>query len=92
MDTRVLLDVVIKEKLMSLESAIQKITSFPAQKFHLSRRGLIKNGHFADLTLFSAAPSLGINIREVLVNGMLALSNGELGSKTSGMVLCRSEN
>jgi N-acyl-D-amino-acid deacylase len=40
------------KKLFSLAEAIHKMTELPAQRYGLSKRGLIREGHFADLTLF----------------------------------------
>ena len=42
---------------MPLEQAIRKITSLPAQREHLVGRGLIKEGFFADITIFDPPPS-----------------------------------
>lgn len=81
------LEIALSEKLMSLEAAIQKITSVPAKKYHILRRGLIKNGYFADLTLFSTDTSNKIKIKQVLVSGELVVLEGELLNGTSGMVL-----
>ncbi|MGZ7073573.1 MAG: N-acyl-D-amino-acid deacylase family protein, partial [Candidatus Angelobacter sp.] len=39
-------------QLLPLEQAIRKITSLPAQREHLVGRGLIKEGFFADITIF----------------------------------------
>jgi N-acyl-D-amino-acid deacylase len=41
-----------EEKLLSLEQAVRKITSFPVQRFKLGRRGLIVPGYRADLVVF----------------------------------------
>src|SRR5205823_11715890 len=38
--------------LLPLEQAIRKITSLPAQREHLTNRGLLKEGYFADVTIF----------------------------------------
>jgi N-acyl-D-aspartate/D-glutamate deacylase len=40
-------------KLIPLEQAVRKITSLPAQREHLVGRGLIKEGFFADITIFN---------------------------------------
>ena len=77
----------LKENLMSLESAIKKITSLPAEKFHLKNRGLIKNGYFADVVLFSANALGEIEIKHVFVNGKHAVSQKELISGTGGMIM-----
>src|SRR6202012_371232 len=43
-----------EEKLVTLPEAIRKMTSLPAQRFGLSNRGLIREGHHADLVLFDS--------------------------------------
>jgi N-acyl-D-amino-acid deacylase len=50
--TRVLGHYVRELKLLSLEEAVRKMTSFPAARFQLWDRGLIRAGHAADLVLF----------------------------------------
>jgi N-acyl-D-aspartate/D-glutamate deacylase len=71
-----------------------------AEKFGLSRRGIIAEGYFADLVLLDAAtindaatfddpakPAEGIHA--VLVNGVIVLNNGELRPERPGRVLRR---
>jgi N-acyl-D-amino-acid deacylase len=41
-----------EKKLLTLEEAVRKMTSFPARRFKLGRRGLIAPGHAADLIVF----------------------------------------
>ncbi|HEU5140166.1 MAG TPA: D-aminoacylase [Bacillales bacterium] len=41
-----------EKKILSLEQAVRKVTSFPAQRFSLGKRGLIVPGYHADLTVF----------------------------------------
>ena len=41
-----------EENLFSLADAVHKMTAMPAQRFGLAQRGLIREGNFADLTLF----------------------------------------
>jgi len=41
-----------EEKLFSVAQAIHKMTGMPAQRFGLAKRGIIRQGYFADLTLF----------------------------------------
>jgi N-acyl-D-amino-acid deacylase len=41
-----------EKKLLTLEEAVRKVTSFPAARFGLHGRGLIKPGHAADLIIF----------------------------------------
>jgi N-acyl-D-amino-acid deacylase len=53
--TRILGHYVREKKLLSLEEAVRKMTSFPASRFGLSDRGSIRPGQVADLVLFDAA-------------------------------------
>ena len=41
-----------EKKLLTLEEAIRKMTSFPARRFRLGKRGLIAPGYAADLVVF----------------------------------------
>ncbi|WP_135557365.1 N-acyl-D-amino-acid deacylase family protein [Paenibacillus cymbidii] len=41
-----------EQRLLTLEQAVRKITSFPAQRFRMSGRGLVQEGCVADLTIF----------------------------------------
>ncbi len=83
--TRVLGRYVREQKLMPLETAIQKMTSLAAENAGIKNRGLIAPGYFADLVLFdpdtiidnatienSTAISTGVN--HVWVNGKLVYS------------------
>jgi N-acyl-D-aspartate/D-glutamate deacylase len=49
---RVLGHYVRERKLLSLEQAVHKMTGLSARRFGLQRRGLIKQGHAADLVVF----------------------------------------
>src|SRR5437588_10711245 len=39
------------EKLLPLEEAVRKLTSLPAENLGLDRRGLLKEGYFADVVV-----------------------------------------
>ena len=51
-NARVLGKYVREEKVISLEEAIRRMTSLPAQKFQLKDRGLLKEGMAADIVIF----------------------------------------
>jgi N-acyl-D-amino-acid deacylase len=100
---RVLGKYVREEKVISLEEGVAKMTGRTAKKLGLSKRGIICEGCFADITIFnpdtvadtatftdSRRHAEGINF--VIVNGRIALENGhitELGAGGSGRVLRR---
>ncbi|HEU5403804.1 MAG TPA: D-aminoacylase [Terriglobales bacterium] len=84
--------------LMALPDAIRKITSLPAQREHLTGRGLLKPGFFADVTIFDpktiedtatyeqpAQQSRGV--KYVFVNGQLEFEDGHLTGITAGQAL-----
>jgi N-acyl-D-amino-acid deacylase len=97
-NAKVLSQYVRNEKLISLEEAVRRMTSLPAQKFGLKDRGLIKEGMAADILVFDEnqvqdlstfdkphAYSKGIDV--VIVNGKLVVENGiHLGTR-SGVAL-----
>ena len=95
---RVIAEYARNRKLISLETAIHKMTGFPAARMGLSDRGLIKVGMCADLVLFdyekindtpsftkSNVPCEGII--QVYVNGVLTAENGVHTKQTAGKVL-----
>ena len=51
-NARVLAKYVREEKIISLEEAIRRMTSLPAQKFQLNNRGLLREGYAADIVIF----------------------------------------
>jgi len=86
------------EHLLPLEQGIRKITSLPAQREHLRDRGLLKEGFFADVTIFDPASiidkatyenpvQLSQGVKYVLVNGQLEYEDGHLTGVTAGRVL-----
>ncbi len=88
------LSMTVPEKIMPLEEAIKKITLEPARKFDLIGRGVIKEGNFADLTLFSlgeqaenVAGRKNAEIKAVVVNGGVVLKDGGTTGRLSGRAL-----
>ncbi len=85
-------------QLMPLEQAIRKITSLPAQREHLTGRGLIKEGFFADITIFdpdniidkatyTQPAQLAEGVKYVIVNGQVAFENGKATGAMPGKPL-----
>jgi len=97
---RVLGRYVREEAVLSLEEAVRKMTSLPAETFGLKRKGLIKVGFDADLVVFDPRtvidrstfeePNRGpAGIDHVFVNGRPAVEKNRILGATSGQVLRR---
>ena len=85
---RVLARYVRDEKRVTIEDAIRRMTSHPASVLGLSDRGSLKKGYFADVVVFDPAKiqdhatyvkphQYATGVSQVIVNGVLALENGE---------------
>ena len=85
---RVLARYVRDEKRVTIEDAIRRMTSHPASVLGLSDRGSLKEGYFADVVVFDPAKiqdhatyvkphQYATGVSQVIVNGVLALENGE---------------
>lgn len=96
--TRVLGEYVRERKIIGLEEAIRKMTSLPAQTMRLKDRGMIREGYYADLTIFDPAEVKDLatfavphqhsrGITHVLVNGRLVLKRGNVTGARPGMVI-----
>jgi N-acyl-D-amino-acid deacylase len=97
-NARVLAKYVREEKVLSLEEAIRRMTSLPAQKFRLSDRGLIRPGMAADIVIFNENNVQDLSSFEkphqyakgfqyVIVNGALVVENGQHTGVRSGKPL-----
>jgi N-acyl-D-amino-acid deacylase len=86
-NARVLGLYVREKKTIPLEGAIHKMTGLPASHFHLSGRGLIKEGYAADLVLFDPAKvgdaatfekphAYAMGFPYILVNGVPVIDGG----------------
>jgi N-acyl-D-amino-acid deacylase len=80
---------VMDKKLLTLNGAIEKITSMPAARLGLKRKGTLSVGADADITIFDPLsikdeatyqePMKGPSgIEYVIINGQIALKNGEI--------------
>ena len=92
---RVLGRYVREKNVLSLEEAVRKMTSLPAEVFGFKKKGIIKEGFDADLCLFdkntirdrgtlenfNIKPS---GIEYVFVNGKIAFQNGTYTGVHSG--------
>ena len=95
---RVLGKYVREDKLMTLREAIRKMTSLPAGTLRLERRGLIREGNYADIVVFDPgkiadlatfeAPfQYATGVIHVLVNGVQVLRDGEHTGAKPGRVV-----
>ena len=92
---RVLGHYVRDQQVMSLETAIHKMTGMPAKKIQLSDRGVLRPGAFADLVAFDpdtvrdeatfADPRRGpTGISTVVVNGVVTVREGAMTGQLAG--------
>jgi len=95
---RILAKYVREEGKLGLADAIRKFTALPAQREHLSDRGVIKTGMWADLVVFDPAAihdvatyddpnRFSAGISYVLVNGVLVIEQGKMTGALPGKVL-----
>ena len=95
---RILRKYVREEHRLSLEDAIRKFTSLPAQRVRLTDRGVLKRGLWADVVVFdpasiadrstfSAPNQLAVGMRWVLVNGVPVIADGQMTGAKPGQVL-----
>ena len=86
------------QHVLTLEQAIRKFTSLPAQRVGLRDRGLLRVGYFADITVFDPArvndvatfeaphhPSVGMEY--VIVNGVISVQHGRVTGQLGGRPL-----
>lgn len=101
-NARVLGRYVRERKVISLEEAVRKMTSLPADHFGLTDRGRIKEGAAADLVVFDPAQVGDLATFEtphayaagfpwVLVNGIPEIAAGKPTGAGAGRVLTRTD-
>lgn len=97
-NARVLSKYVREEKVLSLEEAIRRMTSLPAQKFQLRDRGILREGYAADIVVFDEQQVKDLStydkphqystgFKYVLVNGKLTVEDGRHNGTRAGTVL-----
>jgi N-acyl-D-amino-acid deacylase len=91
------------KRLVSLEEAVRKMTSLPASRLGLTRRGRLQPGYYADVVLFDPAAVADTatftaphqypkGISHVIVNGTMVVKDGAFTGATPGKVLRRFED
>ena len=97
-NARVLGKYVREEKIMSLEEAIRRMTSLPANKFNIKQRGLIKEGFIADIVVFDENEVTDMatfenphqfskGFKYIFVNGALTIDNGLHNGARKGVAI-----
>jgi N-acyl-D-amino-acid deacylase len=86
------------QHLLPLEQAVRKITFLPAQRERLRDRGLLKEGFFADITIFDSATIIDKatyenpaqifeGVKYVFANGKVEYEDGKLTGLNVGTIL-----
>jgi N-acyl-D-amino-acid deacylase len=86
------------QQLMTLEFAIHKMTGLPASNLGLKERGMLREGYFADLTIFDPKTVMDratfeepnqypVGINFVIVNGQIEVDKGRRTPALAGRIL-----
>jgi N-acyl-D-aspartate/D-glutamate deacylase len=86
------------EGVLTLEEAVRKVTSLPADFLGLSDRGRLEPGQVADIAIFDAATIIdrsdwdhpnrfAVGMVAVLVNGVRVLDWGEMTGEAPGRIV-----
>lgn len=97
-NARVLAYYVREKKLITLEDAVRKMTSLPAQRFHITNRGLLQPGMYADIVIFDAGTvkdqstfehphAYSTGFKYVFVNGAITVDNFKHNGTRKGAIL-----
>ena len=84
-----------EEQVISLQEAVRRLTSLPATNLKIKERGALETGYFADVVIFDPATiadkatfaephQYAVGVRDVVVNGVPVLRNGEHTGATPG--------
>lgn len=87
-----------ESKILSWEEAVNKVTGKPAKKFNLKRRGIIKEGNFADLVVFDPENIKDLattdnpyqyskGIEWVIINGKIVINGGNYEDAKAGKMI-----
>ena len=89
-----------EEGVLTLEDAVRKMTSLPAQVLKLKDRGLLVKGFKADIAVFDAdtiqdnatysdARQYATGVKYVIVNGKISIAGGKFNGTKAGKVLLK---
>jgi N-acyl-D-aspartate/D-glutamate deacylase len=89
-----------EEGVLTLEDAVRKMTSLPAQVLRLKDRGLLVEGFKADIAVFDPdtiqdnatyddARQYATGVKYVIVNGKISIADGKFNGTTAGKVLLK---
>jgi N-acyl-D-amino-acid deacylase len=95
---RVLGKYVREEKVLSLAEAVHRLSGLPAANLRIPRRGRLARGFFADVVVFDPATiqdhatfeapqQYATGVRQVFVNGIQVIRDGEHTGSTPGRVV-----
>jgi len=98
--SRVLGRYVREQGVLALPDAVRRLTSLPASRLGMMQRGVLRAGAFADVTVFDPRTiadratyefpqQYSVGVRHVLVNGRIAVEEGELTGVRAGRFLRR---
>jgi N-acyl-D-amino-acid deacylase len=87
-----------EEGVITIEEAVRRMTSLPAQKFGLKDRGLLREGMAADMLVFDEKEVTDLSTYDkphayskgfhyVLVNGTVVIEEGKHTGKKPGQTL-----
>jgi N-acyl-D-aspartate/D-glutamate deacylase len=91
-----------QERLLSIEEAVRKMTSFPAQKFGLWKKGIVRAGMDADLVVFNPDTiaerstfqdphQYPAGLPYVMLNGQVVVDQERYTGKLAGQVVKKHE-
>lgn len=86
--------------LLTFEEAIKKMTLLPAKRMHLAKKGRLRIGMDADITIlnkdtvmdgntFTAPAEPPVGIEYVIINGEVSLAKGKIVDETNGVFIPR---
>lgn len=96
--SRVLAEYVRKERTMTLEEAVRKMTSLAASRVGITDRGILRPGMFADITVFNPETiqdlatyndplKYSVGVKYVFVNGRPVVFDGKITDERPGRPL-----